>query len=473
MLKKEISHFTVLEKIDEGGMGKIFLAQDTQLNRKVALKFLPSHLTSKRQLIDRFKREAQAAAALKHPNIVTIYEMGNHEGEFYIAMEYIDGICLHKLIEKKRLSLRKALLIAIQIGRGLRKAHSVGIIHRDVKPANVMIDKDGWVKILDFGLAKLTEHTRITKYGTRMGTAPYISPEQMKGRELGPASDIFSLGVILYQLLTGKHPFAGRTEEEIMYLILKKKPKPLSKHRKGIPSGLQRIIDKSLKKEAQFRYQDVDLMLNDLKRVKRQVSAQSIAKKRKSRKDTVTLNIGDFDSSKIRSGIEKFKTTLMAIGRSAPISRKIRIKKVAIPVWLLLSLFLLAGGAMAVMGPWQGLWQLSGSHSKVMQMLVQAEDTKTLLATFQKLKGKNLISIGNEVDFSLLDHCYLFVFDETEILDIFEVKENYFCSLHSDEIFTSPPNKFSGKNKVWVQDLTAGKKRARRKAKTKTIQKPK
>lgn len=448
-----VSHFKILRKIDEGGMGKIYLAEDTVLNRQVALKFLPSNFTSNKELIDRFKREARAAAALKHPNIVTVYELAKHQEQFYIAMEYVDGVSLCSLMEQRGISVENALAIAIQICRGLRKAHQAGIIHRDIKPANVMIDKEGWVKILDFGLAKLTENTRITKYGVRMGTAPYSSPEQFRGEELGPASDIFSLGVLFYQLLTGRHPFEGNTEDEVLYSILHRTQKPLSKYKPDISPGLQKIVDKALKKDPKSRYQSVDEILSDLKKERRTYSRKS--KPKKPMMEAISLNIRDIESNFFRIGIAKFKASFfLLLIRSKLRASKIGGAKFARPLSAAVLLVVMVIFALSLFGLGNKLFHRKPSPISAIQVLLKVKETPTLLASFEKFRRQNLISIGSNVDFALLENCYLFVVDSLKVLDVFEIRDNLLFSTKSREKFTTPPKEFAGKTKIWIQDLT-------------------
>jgi serine/threonine protein kinase len=448
-----ISHFKILRKLDEGGMGKIYLAEDTVLNRQVALKFLPSNFTSNKELIDRFKREARAAAALKHPNIVTVYELAKHQEQFYIAMEYVDGVSLCSLMEQRQISVDNAVIITTQICRGLRKAHQSGIIHRDIKPANVMIDKEGWVKILDFGLAKLTENTRITRYGVRMGTAPYSSPEQFRGEELGPSSDIFSLGVLLYQLLTGLHPFDGNTEDEVLYSILHRTPKPLSKYKPDVSPGLQKIIDKALKKEPRNRYQSVDEILSDLKKERRAYSRKE--KPKNPMMEVITMNIRDIETNFFRVAIAKFKASfLVLLIRSKLGASKISGAKFTKPLLLAFLLIVTVALTLSFPGLRNKLFHRTPSQFSPIQTLMKVKETPALLKSFEKFRRQNLISMGNNVDFALLENCYLFVFDSLKVLEVFEIKDNLMCSLKSREKFTTPPKEFSGKTKIWVQDLT-------------------
>jgi len=267
LINQTISHYKIIKKLGQGGMGEVFLAEDTELRRKVALKFLPPHFTSNAALKARFKREAQAAAALNHPNIVTVHEIGEHNGVSYIVMEYVEGASLKDLNEQRELSLDKALDFVIQICSGLGKAHQAGVWHRDIKPANILINRDGRVKIVDFGLAKLQDETQLlTQTGTTMGTPHYMSPEQAKGERVDQRSDIFSTGVVLYELLTGQRPFKGESQPAILYAISYATPAPLANHNSNLPASLQRMVDKALAKDPRQRYQQIDGLLADLRK---------------------------------------------------------------------------------------------------------------------------------------------------------------------------------------------------------------
>ncbi len=266
MIGETFSHYTITKKLGEGGMGAVFLAEDTELRRNVALKFLPEYYTSKPDIKTRFKREAQAAAALNHPAIITVYEVGEYRDNSYIAMEYVEGKSLRDLIDAGEISFERALELIVQIADGLSFAHQHGIVHRDIKPENIMLDKYGRVKILDFGLAKYKGVTRITREGTTMGTVHYMSPEQVKGHEVDHRADIYSLGVVLYELLSGELPFSGQYEAAILYAIVNEEPTPISKHLPAISPSLEKIIRKMICKDVKSRYQKLEDFLADLKK---------------------------------------------------------------------------------------------------------------------------------------------------------------------------------------------------------------
>jgi serine/threonine protein kinase/tetratricopeptide (TPR) repeat protein len=276
MIGRTISHYKILSKLGEGGMGVVYKAEDTKLHRFVALKFLHPELTRDEEAKGRFIHEAQAAAALNHPHICTIYEIDEHDGQSFIAMEFIEGEGLKDRIQKGPLPIDDLLSLTIQIGEGLQKAHEKGIIHRDIKPANIMVTGDGVVKILDFGLARLGTQTKITKTDTTLGTAAYMSPEQASGKEVDGRADIWSVGVVLYEMVTGARPFTGEYEPAVVYSILHDNPEPVTSRRSNVPMELERIVGKALTKEASGRYPHVEDMLVDL-RALRSVTQSSAA----------------------------------------------------------------------------------------------------------------------------------------------------------------------------------------------------
>lgn len=274
----EVLHYRILEKIGSGGMGEVYLALDTKLNRKVALKFLPPHLCQDEDCRKRFTREAQAAAGLDHPNIAAIYEVGEYQGRPFYAMQIVEGQSLKDVIAGKDLPIDRILEIGIQVCEGLQAAHDKGIIHRDIKPSNILLDSHGRVRIVDFGLAVIRGSEQLTKTGSTLGTIGYMSPEQIQGKEVDHRSDLFSLGVVLYELITGQNPFMQESEAATLAAVSDHLPEPLARFKSGIPDTLQPIIDKALEKNAKIRYQHADGMLADLMRVKRSLdTGQSIS----------------------------------------------------------------------------------------------------------------------------------------------------------------------------------------------------
>ncbi len=276
MIGQTISHYKILEKLGEGGMGVVYKAHDTKLDRAVALKFLPIELTKDRDARERFIHEAKAASALDHTNICTIHEIDETDnGQLYIAVACYDGETLKDKIERSPLKVDDAINITTQIALGLSKAHEKSIVHRDIKPANILITTDGTVKILDFGLAKLRGLTKLTKTGSTVGTAPYMSPEQVKGDTVDHRTDVWSLGVVLYEMLTGQLPFKGDYEQAIAYQITNVAPEPVTGLRSGIPLELERVVNKCLEKTPDERYQTTADLIADLKHIQRTIS-QSI-----------------------------------------------------------------------------------------------------------------------------------------------------------------------------------------------------
>ncbi len=244
MVGTTISHYKVIEKIGQGGMGVVYLAQDTKLDRNVALKFLPEELQQDTTARKRFLREAKSAAALDHPYICHIHEVGEVEGKSFIAMEYIQGVTLREKLEEDPLPVKNALATATEIAEALEAAHKQKIVHRDLKPSNIMLTPEGHVKVMDFGLAKELSSlegqeeeitTALTRQGTTLGTVPYMSPEQIRGEQMDTRSDIFSFGVVLYEMLSGVNPFKGNTSVDTAHAILNKTAPPLTRYTEKIP----------------------------------------------------------------------------------------------------------------------------------------------------------------------------------------------------------------------------------------------
>jgi len=260
--------YRIIEEIGRGGMGIVYKAEDIKLKRTVALKFLPHQWISDADSRERFIHEAQAASALDHPNICTIYEIEETEdGRMYIAMAFYEGESLREKIKREPLKSEEAVAIAIQVARGMAKAHQKGIVHRDIKPANILITNDGIAKIVDFGLAKLAGQVKLTREGTTIGTVAYMSPEQARGEVIDQRTDIWSLGVVLYEILAGKLPFKGDYEQTLIHSILKTEPEPITKFRKDLPSGISQIIAKALAKNPAARYQTMEELAEDLNAV--------------------------------------------------------------------------------------------------------------------------------------------------------------------------------------------------------------
>jgi len=262
-----VAHYRIIEKIGAGGMGDVYLAEDTKLKRKVALKFLPPHLCRDDDCRKRFTREAQAAAGLDHPNIAGIYEVGEYDGRPFFSMQVVEGQSLRDVVTDKDLSVDRILEIVIQVCEGLQAAHDKGIIHRDIKPSNILIDSHSRVRIVDFGLATVSGSEQLTKTGSTLGTIGYMSPEQIEGKEIDARSDLFSLGVVLYELITKQNPFKCDSEAATLKAVCQDNPEPLARYKTDIPDELQRTVSKLLEKDPSLRYQHADGVVSDLKRL--------------------------------------------------------------------------------------------------------------------------------------------------------------------------------------------------------------
>ncbi len=278
-----ISHYRVLSRLGAGGMGEVYLAEDLNLRRKVALKVLSAEYTQNDQRLRRFEQEAYAASALSHPNILVVYEIGSEGGTHFIAAEFIEGLTLRQRMARERPGIGEVLNIAGQVATALVAAHKAGIVHRDIKPENIMIREDGYVKLLDFGLAKLIEQPLVeptgreetagvdTQAGTVMGTVSYMSPEQVRGKEMDARTDVFSVGIVIYEMVTGQRPFAGESSGDVMAAILTREPAPLVRYQLDTPSELERIVRKALRKDREERYQTSRELLIDLKTLRQEL----------------------------------------------------------------------------------------------------------------------------------------------------------------------------------------------------------
>ncbi len=289
MMTNSIAHYKILEKLGAGGMGEVYLAEDTRLGRKVALKLLPASYQYDPERRERFVREARAASALRSPNVAAIYDFGESDNAMFIAMEYVEGELLSKRLEGGPLDIYQAVDIAAQVCEALDEAHSLGIIHRDIKSSNVIVTTGGLVKVLDFGLAKIVpaqnqaDHDTTMRLGLEtapgviLGTLAFMSPEQARGLEVDGRSDLFSLGVLLYEMLTGKLPFDGATTGDLLAAILSKEPEPLARTSPAIPAEMQWIVSKALRKDRTLRYQTARDFIADLRAVAQSLNTRFLS----------------------------------------------------------------------------------------------------------------------------------------------------------------------------------------------------
>jgi len=319
---QQIENYRIVRQLGSGGMGDVYLAEDIRLNRKIALKLLPPHFTVNPDRVRRFEREARAASALSHPNIVTIYEIGHSDATHFIATEFVDGKTLRQLINEKPFTLNETLNVSMQVADALSGAHAAGIVHRDVKPENIMIRRDGYVKILDFGLAKLTEQQAIdsdletptllqSNPGLVMGTVQYMSPEQARAKNVGVGTDIWSLGIVMYELLAGHVPFTGETPSHVMVSLMEDKLPPLREHA-NVPEEMDRFVSRALHKNQKERYRTAGELARDLKNLKQKLQ----------RDEALNQWLKTIPSQKDRAQLPQLQLTAASGARRIPIEER-------------------------------------------------------------------------------------------------------------------------------------------------------
>ena len=398
MIGQTLSHYRILEKLGKGGMGVVYKAEDTRLKRTVAMKFLSPEFTQDQAARERFFHEAQAASALEHTNICSVHELGEHDGRTFLVMGFYEGETLRQKIDHGPMPIEAVLDVAIQTARGLSRAHEAGIIHRDIKPANLMVTTRGEVKILDFGLAKLAGRTMLTRSGSALGTAAYMSPEQARGESVDHRTDIWSLGVVLYEMIAGRRPFTSDYEQALIYQILNTEPEPLSKVRPETPTGLAQIVGHTLAKPAAERYQRVELLLEDLTAVSeglRPVTAKPRAAAVKLAVLPLVNLTGDPEQEYLSDGLTQ--EMIAQLGRLHPQSLSViartsvmRYKKSDVSIDQI-------GRELGVDYVLEGSAQREGARVRVIAELIQVRDQVQLWSDIFEREMSGILSLQNDV----------------------------------------------------------------------------
>ncbi len=399
MIGQTLSHYRILDELGSGGMGTVYRAQDTKLDRSVALKFLAPHLAQSEEEKRRFVQEARAASSLDHPNICTIFEIGDMEdGRMFIAMACYEGESLKDRIGRGALPVDEALGFALQVARGLEKAHARGIIHRDIKPANILLTEDGQVKIVDFGLAKLSGHTVLTREGTTLGTAAYMSPEQATGRGVDHRTDIWSLGVVLYEMLAGERPFRGHYEQAVIYAILNEDPEPLRALNSSVPQDVEAVVLKALSKKPAGRFPTMQAFREELHAVVEGTSPRPVGRMAAAVKLAVLplVNLtGDPDQEFFSDGLTM--EMIAQLGRLHPQSLSViartsvmRYKKSDVSIDQI-------GRELGVDYVLEGSAQREGSRVRIIAELIRVEDQTQLWGDIFEREMSGILSLQNEV----------------------------------------------------------------------------
>ena len=394
---KSFSHYQVISLLGKGGMGEVYLASDTRLGRKAAIKILPTRYTSEVDLVHRFEREAKAASALNHPNILTVYEIGETDDAHFMATEFIEGKTLRQRLKQGNFQLKEALEICLQIAAALTAAHEAGIIHRDIKPENIMLRPDGYVKVLDFGLAKLTEAAcnpddSTTQTGVIMGTPSYMSPEQARGQKVDHRTDVWSLGIILHEMVSGVRPFAGNTRADLMVAILDREPAPLPGN---LPSELKQIVTKLLAKDPARRYATIKEFGQELKELRHKLEfASELKHMARQAEETTLYQAAETDTAKIAQQTQaelrihdtRQDTLEQASALPAPIAPQLKLPRRVVITGLLLA-----------SGLGTGAWYFFGAKPAALNSAAPAITTPgkagrelTWSLTAQRMQGNKL-----------------------------------------------------------------------------------
>ncbi len=426
MIGKIISHYKILEKLGSGGMGVVYKAMDEKLKRVVSLKFLAPEWTRDPDAKRRFIQEAQAASILDHPNICNIHEIDESmEEQLFIAMAYYEGFTIKELIKQGSLRSSQIVNISMQLAQGLAKAHKNNIVHRDIKPANIILTPENIIKILDFGLAKLG-HTGMTKAGTTLGTIAYMSPEQARGEEVDNRTDIWSFGVVLYEMLTGELPFKGDYDQAVIYSILNESPSRLKNVLQEVSKGLEGIVSKCLHKNPSKRFKNLEELIIEFGRLKDE-------------KETVTYFTNKTSTDKKRTS--KYRKASLAFVFIVSIS--------GIVYFSFEYNWFSANSSQEEPKPKKTMY-----HSKLIDELAQIVDVNKLRIKLNEHAQSLRIAVGKREDFEPPDGCFVFVFSDKQVFGVFKYMDNIYFSLNSDEKYTNLVEEFSGENFAWVKDYS-------------------
>jgi serine/threonine-protein kinase len=456
LIGKTISKYKIIEKLGEGAMGEVYLAEDSELKRKIALKFLISHYTSDPKVLPRFKREAQTAAAINHPNIITVYEIGEYNNQYFIAMEYIEGKALDKVLKENKLNFDEILNISCQVCEGLKQAHKKEIIHRDLKPGNIIIGENGWVKILDFGLAKLKTASTLTSASSTLGTLNYMSPEQVRSADVDNRSDIFSFGIILYEMITNRTPFGGEYEASVVYSILNENPEPLARYKIGVSERLQQIVDKALEKDPETRYQHIDELLVDLKKLEEADKTDKL--------ESTEVKIQPMKTKEVDKKEDKSSDPSKMVSASGSSNIKIPKSRILISVAVLIIIII------SVIG-YQYLWDANINSSssipantdpgnkaaldlnninKFISEIKSLNDVNSLMDFLKTGQNQGRFTYGQHDDYYNLENKFVILIDEETILNVLLYRKEKFIDPMVNQEYTDL-SEFMGKRAIWVE----------------------
>ena len=446
MVGTKVLHYQIQKKLGEGGMGIVYLARDTRLERDVAIKFLPRQISANDNELERFKIEARAAAALNHPNITQIYAIEEHDDpqrgqEYFIVMEFVAGKELQQVLTEKKLNIDEVIDFALQIGAGLKAAHEAGVIHRDIKSANIMITADDRVKIMDFSLAKKQGGPQMTVQGTSMGTIAYMSPEQTQGSSVDHRADIWAFGVVLYEMISGGLPFQGGYEQAIIYSILNEPAPPLNELRPDVPDSLVDLVAKCMAKDPEQRFQNMKNVLHHLRSARGLPAGEPVQAQPKVHQ----TESQDKQAISADSDIKIKTDKKILIGAVTAV-----IITVTVILWYLSGK---TGETPVQAGQTQTEIKETMTVPETVRDLLSLNRTADFLPRLNEYRNAMQISVGKRSDFEPADGCFVFVMDNESVQDAFRYSGNRFTSLITEQEYSSLSESYSGKTQVWIRDL--------------------